>query len=96
MSHRPYYSDISVLLQGQNVVVILEENDRFSIELTCKLNDLWRMDVFGLLLLRHARKGSLKQACLEFGAQDSRYSFIDNFYRQFASCNHLGDLLEVI
>lgn len=91
MSHGTNNSDVGVLLQGQHVVVVLEEHDTLSIELTSELLVLLGVDVVPDLVVSDTSEGLLKETHGELGAEDTGHGLVKNGLLELAGLDKLGD-----
>jgi len=95
MRHRPYDRDAAALLQGQSTVVVLQQDDRFPIQLPRDLQCLGGVDETGPLALRCSWVRVLKEAHLELCPQEPRDRRVDRLHVELSVLDKLRDGLEV-
>lgn len=96
MSHGANYSDIRILLQGENVFVVLEEHDALRIKLSGYLLVFFGVDVFEDVFVRNASKRLLKESQCKFRAEHAGNGGIQDVLTQFARFDQVRNRLEAI
>lgn len=94
MTHGSNNSNIGILLQRQDVIVVLQQNDALLVDLLGQSNMFIGMDVVVNLVIRDAGKGVLEKALLKLGAEDASDGSVDNFLVQRARFDEVRDILE--
>lgn len=95
MSHGSDDGNVTRLLQRQNVIVVLKQNDRLLIQVSCDLLSLGAVDELMPFVLRRSRVRVLKEAHFELDPKQPRDSSVHKRNIEFAGLDKLGDLLEV-
>jgi hypothetical protein len=84
MCHRPDNSNIALLLQRKDIIVVLKEDDRLAVEFAGEIEGLLAVDEFLPILLRRSRVRVLEKARGELRAQDAGDGRVDGFNVEFA------------
>lgn len=91
MGHGTNNSHVGVLLQGQHVVVVLEEHDTLSIKVTSDLLVLLGVDVVPDLVVRDTSEGLLEETHGELGAEHAGNSLVEDRLVELARLDKVGD-----
>ncbi|KAI6775516.1 hypothetical protein HG530_002274 [Fusarium avenaceum] len=94
VGHGADNSDIGVLLQGKDVLVVFQENDTLGVKLAGNLLVGLGVDIVPDLVICNTSEGLLKETHLELGAKNSGHSCVDNLLLQLASLDKLWDDLK--
>lgn len=95
MSHRPNNSDIALLLQREDIIVVLKKHNRLAIQLARKIDRLLAVDQLLPLLLGGSKVRVLEETLGELCAEETGDGGIDDFNVELSGFDEGGDLLEV-
>lgn len=95
MCHRPDDGDATTLLQGEGLVVVLEQDDGLLVDGSRELDCLRAVDQLVPFGLRSGWVGVLEEAHFELGSENSGDGGVDDLDVQLAGLDELGDLLVV-
>lgn len=95
MGHRADDSDVTLLLEGKDVVMVLEENDGLTVELAGNLHGFRAVNEVRPFILQGSRVGVLEETHGEFGAEQSRDGSVNRLNIELSGLDQLWDLLEV-
>lgn len=93
--HRPNNRNVTRLLQRQNVFVVLKQNDRFLVQVSCDLHSLGAVNERTPLVPRRSRVWVLEETHFELDPEQPGHSSIHNVNIELARLDKLGNLLEV-
>lgn len=91
MGHGANDSNIGILLQGEDVLVVLEKNDTLRVELTSKLLVLLGVDIVKDLVVGDTSKGRLEEALGELCAEDTRNGQVEILLVKLSVLDELRD-----
>lgn len=96
MGHGADDGDVGVLLQGEGLVVVLEQDDALGVEVAGDLAVLLGVEVVKDLVVGDASIRVLKDARLELCAEDAGDGRVDDVLGQSAVGDELRDVLEAV
>ena len=94
-SHRPNDRNVTRLLQRQDVFVVLKQNDRLFIQVSCKFHSFGAVDQRTPLVLRCSGVRVLKETHFKLGPKQPSDSSVNDRNIELAGLDKLGDLLKV-
>lgn len=96
MSHWSNNSNVGGLGQRKDVVVVLKQHNRLSVNLASQSNIRLGMDVLWGLRCWDAEVWVLEKAAGELCLEEARNCLVDDFDIQLPGLNHLGNLGEAV
>lgn len=96
MSHWSDNGNVSGLGQRKNVVVVLKQHNRLSVNLASQSNIRLGMDVLRGLRCWDTEVWVLEKAAGELGLEKARDCLVDDLDVQLSRLDHLGDLGEAV